>query len=170
MNNILCGKLRCKMRLAFFAVLLMFFVFPVSASMVSLTIIETGLNSDKQSPPYSNMWEGGLMAVFFDAGHIITNSPIGRMESKPPADISGTLEYDFREAVLGGAEYFVLGVIDYNSQRGVPETIDVRVYKTNSRQLIYEQTFKAGGGKNSSEEYQIAVNAGKVIISQLKDL
>ena len=170
MKNMMCVKLRCMMRPAFFAVLFILLVFPVSASMLSLTIIETGLNSDKQSPHYSNTWEGGLMAVFFDAGHIVTNSPIGRMESKPSNEISGTLEYDFHEALSGGAEYFILGFLDYNSQRGVPESIDVRVYKTDSRQLIYEQTFKAGAGKNSSEEYQIAINAGRVIISQLKDL
>ena len=157
--------------LLLFAVLLVLFAFPASASMVSFLLVETGLNEEAVSTPYTGLWEGGLMDVFFDAGFIVTNSPVARIEKKPARDISGLVEEDYREAIEGGAEYFVLGYLEYQNKGGkiLPARISLKLYKTDSQKLIYEQNFPAGSGKDYDEEYLLAKNAGRTIISKLKD-
>jgi hypothetical protein len=162
-------------RLTGCAVLLMFLAFPAAASMVSFVVVETGLNEEVPSPQYSSLWEDGLMAVFFDAGHIVTNSPITRIDKKPSFALSngldGTLKDDFDEAVFGGADYFVLGFLEYNVQTNaiVPNGITIRLYELDSGKLIFEETFPAGTGKNLNDEYQLAKNTGQTIVSHIKE-
>jgi len=158
-------------RLGGMAVLFMLMAFPVSASMVSLLIVETGVNEGVTSGRYSSLWEGGLMAAFFDAGHIVTNSPITRMEKKPGRDLSGIVEADFEEAVRGGADFFILGFLEYENRgdSAIPVGIALRLYSSNSRKLVYEHNLPAGTGKNLDEEYKYAQNAGRLLIPHLKD-
>ena len=158
-----------KKRLWGMIILLIFLAFPVSASMVSFLLVETGISDDILSGQYSSLWEGGLMAAFFDAGHIVTNSPITRMEKKPDKDINGPLEYDFKEAVRGGSDYFVLGFIEFKviGARAVPVSIALKCYSANTKRLVCEERFPAGSGKNLEEEYRLAQNAGRVIISRI---
>ena len=154
------------------AVLLTVLAFSASASTVSFMVVETGLSEETSSPQYSSLWEGGLMSIFFEAGHIVTNNPILRMDKQFPTDIRGTvLEKDLDEAALGGAEYIVLGMLEYQMQgnRPIPAGINIKIYTTVPQQLVYEQKFPAGSGRNSNEENQIVQNAGRTIISQIKD-
>ena len=112
------------------------------------------------------------MSIFFDAGHIVTNNPILRMEKQVPVEISGTpIEYDIIEAASGGAEYIILGSVDYQMQgnRAALTKINIKIYTTVPQELVYEQNFPAGTGRNSNEEYQLIQNAGRTIISQIKE-
>jgi hypothetical protein len=146
--------------------------FPASAAMVSFLVVETGLNDEAPSPQYSSLWEGGLMAVFFDSGHIVTNNPIARVQNMLPREISGSIfEADFDEAAEGGAEYFILGLLEYQNDRGgaLPVRMIVRLYSTENRQLIFEQSFQAGGGRTLNDEYQSAQSAGRIIMSYIKE-
>jgi hypothetical protein len=43
----------------------------------------------------------------------------------------------------------------------------IKIYNTDTEKLVFERSFPAGTGKNLSEEYQIAQNAGKVIVSNI---
>ena len=158
-------------RLGSTAALLLVLIFPASASMVSFLLIETGLNEGIPATQYGSLWEGGLMEIFFDAGYIVTNSPITRMEKRPAEDLGGSVKTDFDEAVEGGAEYFILGFLNYQTQgRGaIPTEITIKLYQTDPRQLVFEQSFPAGRGKTLHEEYQHAQSAGRAIISQIKD-
>jgi hypothetical protein len=158
-------------RLGSIAVLLAVLAFPASASMVSVLVVETGLNDECSSGQYSSLWEGGIMAIFFDAGFIVTNSPIARMEKKPAVELTGALKEDFSEAALGGADYFILGFINYKIQgeTAVPEDIAVRLYETSSQKLLFERIFPVGKGKSLKEEYQFAQDVGKTIISYIED-
>ena len=158
-------------RLGSIAALFIFLVFPASASTVSLLLVETGLNEGNSSTQYSSLWEGGLMAAFFDAGHIVTNSPIVQMKQKPEYDLSGLVETDFYEAAAGGADYYVLGYLEYRSQSGrtLPSGIVLKLYETESQKLVFEQNFPAGTGRSLNEEYRFAETAGRTIISHLKD-
>ena len=145
--------------------------FPASASVVSFLLVETGLGNGNMETQYTSLWEGGLMNAFFDAGHIVNNSPIARMERIPARDFTGTVEADFKDAVSGGAEFFILGFIDYQVQAGkpVPTGIILKIYKTKSQEVVYEQRFQAGTGKSLNEEYQIAQSTGRIVVSHLKD-
>ena len=152
------------------AVLLLLLIFPVSASMVSFLVIETGL-SEESVTQYGSLWEGGLMDVFFDAGHIVTNSPIARMEKRPAEDLSGYIGVDFYEATRSGADYFVIGFLEFkNKDSHVPNAMIVKIYNTNTEKLIFERSFPAGTGRNLGEEYQIAKSAGQVIVSNMKGM
>jgi hypothetical protein len=155
-------------RLVSMAVLLLLLVFPVSASTVSFLVVQTGLG-EKTITQYGSLWEAGLMEVFFDAGHIVTNSPIARMEKRPDEDLSGPIELDFNEARVGGADYFILGFLEFKDS-SVPNAMIVKIYSTDTEKLIFERSFPAGTGRNLGEEYQIAKNAGQIIVSNIKDM
>ena len=157
-------------RLISIAVLFLVLVFPASASMVSFLVVETGL-SEEANTQYGSIWEGGLMEVFFDAGHIVTNSPIARMEKKPENDISGTIGNDFFEAAVNGAEYFVLCYLEFqNRSRSVPNAMVIKIYDVNAEKLIFERSFPAGTGRSLNDEYQIAQNTGRIIVSNIKGM
>lgn len=153
------------------ALLCVFLTFPASASMVSFLVVETGLNDEMPSAQYSSLWEGGLMETFFNAGHIVTNSPISRMEKRPAQDLSGMVKADFDEAALGGADYFILGFLSYQMRgtAAIPSEITIKLYRADTRELVFERIFPAGKGKNLDEEYQLAQNAGRLIASHIKE-
>ena len=144
--------------------------FPVSASMVSFLMVETGLREEAPSTQYGSVWEGGLMDAFFNAGHIVTNSPMARMDYKPEG-LTRELEADLDDAILGGAEFFVLGFLDYGADGGrtLPNTMILYVYSTGTRDLIYQAEFIAGSGRSLDEEYRIAQSAGQIIINYIRN-
>ena len=111
------------------------------------------------------------MAAFFDDGHIVTDSPVVRMEKRPSQDFTGQVQADYVEAVEAGVEYFLLGFLEYQVVAGkvIPVNITLKLYGTDSKRLIHEQVFPVGTGKNLADEHQIALNAGRVFISHLKD-
>jgi hypothetical protein len=162
--------MNCK-RILGAVVLFLLFSFSASASTVSFLVVETGLNDGIATPQSSSrIWEEGLMAFFFDAGHIVTNNPILRMDEQVPAEIRGTIvEYDFREAITGGAEYFVLGFLEYEIQgsRAAAVKMNIKIYSTFPEELVFEQVFPAG--RSTSEENVLVRNAGRTIISHIKD-
>ena len=162
--------MNCKL-LGCIAVLLLVLIFPASAAMVSFLIVETGLNDGVPRTEYGDLWEDALMASFFDSGHIVTNSPILRMEQKPVQDLSGTVMNDFEEAARGGAEYFVLCFLNYQVQgrRATPVDITIRTYRTDTQELVSERNFPAGRARSLSEESRFARDASGMIVSQIRD-
>jgi hypothetical protein len=157
-----------------YAVLALFVLlaFPVSASMVSFLLVETGIGEEAPRSQYASPWEGGLMDAFFNAGHIVTNSPITRLATKPVQDLSGPVGDDFNDAAMNGADYYVVGFMEYQVQgaRPVLVGISLKLYNTLSGKLVFEQGFPVGTGANLADEYRIAQNAGRIIISHLEEL
>jgi hypothetical protein len=146
-------------------------VFPLSASMVSFLVVETGLQAESSAGEYSTLWEAGLMDVFFDAGHIVSNGTVLRLEKNPAKDFPDEVQADFAEAGEGGADFFILALLEYRNQDGKikPSGISLRIFKVGSRKLIYQQRFAAGTGASLGEEYACAQEAARAIISHLKD-
>ena len=150
--------------------LIIILAFPAYPTMVSFLLVEIGLNESPALPEQTLLWEGGLMHAFFDSGYIVTNSPVTRMRERPAVCLSGVVEADFNDAIEGGAEYFVLGFISYHIQGGrpTPVGIEIKLYDTLTREVIYQNTFPAGaGGVNLRAEEQIARDAGQVISAQI---
>ena len=162
--------MHCK-RLCFLALLSIIFIFPVSSSMVCFLVVETGLSEDVPLSRFSSLWEGGLMDVFFDAGHIVTNCPITRLGKKPASDLGELLEDDYADAVEGGAEYFILCYLEHqeNSATAIPISMNIKVFRTDTDEKILDKVFSAGRGRNQNEEYQLAQNAGRDIIPIIRD-
>jgi hypothetical protein len=93
------------------------------------------------------------------------------MEKRPAEDLTSHIEADFHEAAAGGAEYFIIGFLEFQNKNGaVPSAMTVKIYSTNTKELIFEQSFPAGTGRNMGEEYKIAQDAGRIIVSKIRDI
>ena len=150
-------------------------VFPVFASTVSFLVVETGIPHSANAGDFAFLWEGGLMGAFFDAGHIVSNSPVLRIENPPPAVFQGPeipreALVDFSDALEGGADYFVIAMIEFISGNGrvIPMEISVRIFNTVTQAIIYEDKFQAGSGTNPRDEFMNAQDAGKIIAAQIR--
>ena len=160
----------CK-RLGLILLLWGLFVIPLPAAMVSFLIIEDGLKPDAQSGHYSAVWEDSLMGVFFDAGHIVSNSPVLRVEQLSVTEFPAEARVDYTDASSGGADFFVLAVLDFNTEdrRTRPKSVTIKIFTTESRNLIFQQEFPAGNGVNAQDEYSRAQDIGRYIAAQLRD-
>jgi len=165
---------------AFIAVLFLSLpVLPLGAAMVSFLVAETG--SEKEHKDYSVLWEDRLMGAFFEAGHIVSNSRrvMGADFSIPGGDeaeeeLPEAFRADFDAAAAGGAEFFVLAVLDYSSvSRGGPLAVSLRVFSTlypGRPRLVYEEEVTTRAGVSQKEEAARALKAALALIPHLRDL
>lgn len=138
------------------------------AATVSVLVVEAGLPPGAKSSISASIWESGLMDAFFDAGHIVFNAPVMHIK-----EISGSLPpdvmRDFNEARLGGADFFVLVLLNYsgNNQEKLPEypnEVLLKVFQVSTGSLLYETSITGWTKKTADEEFLIAKqNAGKLI-------
>jgi hypothetical protein len=147
--------------------------FPLAAATVSFLVIETGLPGlPGESGPgeYSSLWEDGLMGVFFDSGHIVSNGTVLRLEKPPAADLPDEARADFIEAKDGGAEYFVTALLDYRAVNGTytPPEVSLRVFSTATGNMVFARQFPSGPGPDLREEYNRAQAAARAVITYLK--
>lgn len=158
-------------RLGITALLWAFLVLPLSASMVSFLVIETGLLPDADAEEYSSLWEGGLMGSFFDAGHIVSNSPLLRLDKAPAAEFPQEAQSDFQEASEGGADYFVMALLEYSTQEGKakPREISVRIFTIAPQKMIYEQHFALNAGSDLREEKNKIQETAGIIAAQIRN-
>jgi hypothetical protein len=131
----------------FFAVL----AWPASPATLSFLVLETGPDGGTAAevPPVSssvyessNVWETCLLDVFFEAGHVVSNSPSLRLAGKSAADFPGKqnpgkefpreIRSELEDAVLGGADYFILALLSYPPRtadtKTKPEEVSLRIY------------------------------------------
>jgi hypothetical protein len=143
--------------------------FPLSASMVSFLVIETGLEPENNAGEYSSLWEDGLMGIFFDSGHIVSNGTVLRLEKKPTKDFPDEALADFLEASEGGAEYMVMALLEYKNFNGKyrPSGVSLRIFSVSPKKLVYQQQFPTGASADLREEYIRAQEAARAIISHL---
>jgi hypothetical protein len=155
-------------RLGIIVIFYIFLALPLSASMVSFLVVEEGVRPGVQAGDYSSAWEDGLMGAFFDAGHIVSNSPVLRIEKLSDAVLPQEVNVDYSEAYEGGADYFLLAVLEYRPQDSKPYAVCIKIFSTLSQRLIYEQRFPAGTGANPRDEYSKALETAKIVASQIQ--
>jgi hypothetical protein len=130
---------------------------PLSAATVSFLVMETGLSGESGSSSWSGLWESGLLDVFFEAGHIVSNAPIKRLGLKPQKTFPDEAQADLDEAAAGGAEYFILALLDYPPQVGEeipqPRSIDLQIFSISPRRLLYKQQYSGGADRNPKDEF-----------------
>jgi hypothetical protein len=147
-------------------------ILPAAAHTVSFLVIETGLNEESPARQASAVWENNLLDVFFEAGHIVSNAPILRLEAPPAADFPEEAREDFDEAALGGADFFVLALLDYRNGPGGgedgPGEISLRVFRTGSRRLVYEQRYAGKPVLPAEEELSAAKSAARALLAHLR--
>jgi len=120
-------------------------VFGVEASMISFSVIETGLPPEAGRNQYSVRWENTLLDVFFDAGHIVSNAPIVRLDTKPSGDIMQASAFDIEEAISGGVDFVIFAQLDFSSGAPAPGEISFFIYRITGREKIFEKRI---AGKN----------------------
>jgi len=139
--------------------------------MVSFLVVEEGIRPGTDAGNYSSVWEDGLMSAFFDAGHIVSNSPIMRIEQLSQQELPNEIKIDYTDAERGGADFFIVAVLAFNTQdrRARPESIIIKIFTTGTQQLIFTQQFPAGQGSNLQDELSKARNIAGYIAAQITE-
>ncbi|MDR3167138.1 MAG: hypothetical protein LBT93_04270 [Treponema sp.] len=147
---------------------------PLSAATVSFLVIETGLWEGEGRSEFSTLWETGLMDVFFDSGHIVSNAPIMRLPVNPEGEFPDEAQRDLEEAREGGAEFFVLALLDYAGSSGTgaqrhPRIISLKLFRIDPYGLLFEQRYTGTVTASANEEFFNAKKAAQTIIPHLWD-
>lgn len=157
---------------AFFALVL---AVSVHGATVSFMIIETGLKEETPVNESSRLWEDALLDVFFDTGHIVSNSPIIRVPEKPQTALPDVARVSLDEALEGGADFFVVAVLDYQNPPAAgpelpkPRSISLRLFRTAPYQFIFSQEYTGEQRITMKDEMTNAMGAARIIVSHLKD-
>jgi hypothetical protein len=146
---------------------------------VSFVVIETGLREEMPPLASSRLWEDALLGVFFDSGHIVSNTPIRRIPEKPPKNLPDEARVSLDDALEGGAEFFILAVLDYqNSLRTggafpKPNNVSLRLFKTAPYRFLFSMEYSPDklnfGEGPDKDELATAVGAARAIVKHLND-
>ncbi|MDR2477497.1 MAG: hypothetical protein LBD18_06910 [Treponema sp.] len=135
-----------------------FTAFPLSAATVSVLVIETGLPRESPASQYSSLWESGILDVFFEAGHIVSNAPLLRLPGKPSAALPSEAEGEMDAALDGGMDYFILALLDYPVSQGreilQPRNVSLRLFKTKPKTMICEREYTDNIPRSMKEIYE----------------
>jgi hypothetical protein len=151
-----------KITAAFF--ISIFIVFNIEATMVSFFIIETGLRHDAGRKQHTIEWENAFLDVFFEAGYIVSNAPIMRLESKPSGEIRDTAAIDINAAREGGADFFIVAQLDYTADSPVPNEICIALFRVSPRERLYEKKMPGRNFTSQRDESRdLRVIAGELV-------
>jgi len=133
------------------------------AANISVMVIETGLNKESPVNRYSYMWENGLLDVYFENGHIVSNSPILKLNVKPANGFPEEVLRDYDEAKETGMDYFAIAIIEYPS----PFKVSLRLFNTKSFDMLYELAFTDAPTLPEKDRYErikkaIQESAGRI--------
>ncbi|GHV31534.1 hypothetical protein AGMMS4952_20450 [Spirochaetia bacterium] len=158
---------------------------------VSFVVIETGLREETPPIASSRLWEDALLGVFFDSGHIVSNTPIRRIPEKPPKNLPDEARVSLDSALEGGADFFILAMLDYQNPLRTgealpkPQNVSIRLFKTEPYRFLFsmeynldkrntgEGPFKEGSVNNArtadKDELTGAMDAARAMAKHLKD-
>ena len=137
---------------------------PLYSATVSFLVIEFGLAAEGPASQHSVMWENGLMDVFFEAGHIVSNSPIMRLARRPDEGFPDEAEREFEFAREGFMDYFVIAVVDHPA----PHNVSLRLFRTNSQQMIIEHKYTDTTYQTRREEYNAIKQEIQVLLARIR--
>jgi hypothetical protein len=116
------------------------------AATVSIMIVETGRDTQADGGA-SGIWEGGMMDVFFDSGHIVSNAPALRTLPDYDEALEDEVRRSLEEASRNGADYFVVARLDYSSAEAKgtqkPERVSLKLYKIQPYAVLYDKNLDA---------------------------
>ena len=158
-------------RLVLPLVLVFFPVLSLAAATVSFMVIETGLSPDSGANQHSYLWESGLLDVFFESGHIVSNAPTLRLDYMPEEIFPEEAARDRDEAIEGGIDFFVIAVLDYQNrgdENSAPKNIFLRLFRARPWEMIYETRYADTKSRNTTEEFNNLKQAARGLTSRLK--
>jgi hypothetical protein len=143
----------------------------INAATVSFMVIETGLSPDKGQIQSSSLWESGMMDVFFNAGHIVSNAPIMRLPMEDPdgEKLPEPARSEFDEARNGGADFFIVVLLSYPPSGGEkPQSVCMRIFSVADGSLLYESSGKVNMYLKIDEEFNEVRKTAAKLVPQLK--
>ena len=144
--------------------LLVFAASSVFPATVSFLVIEAGLPKEGPASQYSVLWENSLMDVFFEAGHIVSNSPIMRLPQRPTGDILDMAERDIEAAKEGGMGFFIIAVVDHPA----PHNVSLHLFRISSGELLLEQKYTDRDYRSKKEEQDAVKSNIMIMASRLR--
>jgi len=122
-----------------------------AAAMVSFYVVEAGLPENVEIR-HAEVWEDAFLDVFFDAGHIVSNAPILRLNSKPQGDILKTVASNVVDSRDGGIEYLLIAMLDYTPDLLSPGEITFYIYRNIPREQLLERVIPGKTYRSAKEE------------------
>ena len=154
-------------KISFMVILACLGFMSLGAATVSVVVVETGLPSENGCTPSASIWESGMMDVFFEAGHIVSNAPCLQVISASgllPSEVNG----DFDQARIGGADFFVLIILNHPKDKpeGFKE-VTIRVFKVSTGELLLETSVNGRVWGNGDDEFIAAKQSAGNLVSRL---
>ena len=148
----------------------------LNAATISVLVVETGLSSGNGCTSSAMVWESGFMDIFFEAGHIVSNAPCVQIANAfdsnadrfassgvLPREVNG----DFDQARIGGADFFVLVILDYKEgSLELSKEVFIRVFRVSTGELLHETKIAARLWKNNDEEFIDVKHQAEKIVPQ----
>ena len=144
-------------------ILSVFLVLSAEATMVSFVVIETGLPQEEGRNQHSIQWENALLDVFFDAGYIVSNAPMVRLNSRPSMKVEEFIREEINNAREGGADFFIVAQLDFLPDTNVPNDISLVLFGVTPSVRIFENQVTGKTYRSEREEFDDL----KLIIRQL---
>jgi hypothetical protein len=140
-------------KISFFCILLFsVLTLRLNAAMVTFLVVETGLKLSESKKPQSQIWENNLMDTFFNAGHIVSNSVMTRMEVPPKDEFNNLVSAEADVALNGGVDYMILAHLNYVSGENSPIEIALYLYRLYPVEKIYEHRIAGLSYKSQKDE------------------
>ncbi|MDR0731099.1 MAG: hypothetical protein LBF63_05465 [Treponema sp.] len=165
---------------------------PAFAADLYILVVETGggadeVSGERQDAEFESsfLWETCLLDVFFEAGHVASNSPALRLGGfdgvktetpsdgvsieSPSAEFPREFEAELAEARSGRADYVVLALLSYSAiadRKAKPERVILRVYRLEPYRFVYEGT-AALAGRNAGTGTETETGQAKRLIRGL---
>jgi len=108
------------------------------------------------------------MDVFFDAGHIVSNARMIHLDRKPAENFPGEAQRDYEEARENGMDFFLIAIIEQKGESSGTQTVRLRLFKTNTRELIKEQVYSDNKPRNAKEENESIKKTISLLAAQIK--
>jgi hypothetical protein len=124
--------------------------------------MEIGQSKTDPNNQYPVFWENSLLDIFFESGHIVSNSPIVQLSAKPSGNFPDEAERDYESAQQGGIGYFMVAIVDY-----LQSDVSLRLFSTDSRVMIREQNYAVKTFRNVKDEQENIKAAIRTMAAQI---
>jgi hypothetical protein len=160
---------------------------PAFAATLNVVVVETGGGGNSTADFFesSSLWEGSFLDVFFEAGYIVSNSPVLHLDQIRAGDFPGKetpdkafppeLDIELEDATAGGADFLIIALLTYPTgavdRRVKPEQVSLRIYKIRPYGFVYEGSQSPGAGVPAQPETESerAKRLIRGLIPHLKD-
>jgi hypothetical protein len=140
---------------------------PLFCANISILVIETGLQDGKplRGGEVTSLWEAGLMDVFFESGHIVTNVQSFALKETPAGGLPPAVGSHISDAGDAGVDYFILACIGYEqvqeesraAEPAKPAGIEFTMYRVRPEKRVWMERIDFGGKVYGGKEQRARV-------------